>query len=189
MFACGKWHFPLLLWGYLVFAVRIFGVVLTGKLFRRLTSWTLRWFLKLLGKPKNVWNHSGIFKSNHQPCCQEANPNGCPKSAFQSPVTSHHLLLPFWIWLVLTHCTGFHWHFIACPLSPRLDFVCCLPAATHTIRHSKDKRVLSTQQLTKKRDNLPMCLFAEEHSINSINGDKEDLIIIYNNSLVVLNPH
>lgn len=93
MFACEKWHFPLLLWGYLVFAVRIFGVVLTGELFQRLTSWTLRWFLKLLGRPKNVWNHSGIFKSNHQPCCQEANPNGCPKSAFQSPARASPSLL------------------------------------------------------------------------------------------------
>lgn len=67
--------------------------------------------------------------------------------------------------------------------------VCCLPAATHTICHSKDKRVLSTQQLTKKKSNSPMCLFAEEHSMNSINGDKEDLIGTYNNSVVVLKPH
>lgn len=66
--------------------------------------------------------------------------------------------------------------------------VCCLPAATHTIRHSKDKRVLSTQQLTKKKSHSPMCLFAEEHSINSTNGDKEDLIGTYNNFVVVLNP-
>lgn len=66
--------------------------------------------------------------------------------------------------------------------------VCCLPAATHTIRHSKDKRVLSTQQLTKKRSNSPMCLFAGEHSINSINGDKEDLIGTYNNCCCFKTP-
>lgn len=34
-----------------------------------------------------------------------------------------------------------------------------------------------------------MCLFAEEHSINSIKGDEEDLIGTYNNSVVVLKPH
>ena len=48
MFLCEKVAFPFAV-------VRMFGGVLSGKLFQqRLTSWRLRWFLKLLGKLNNV---------------------------------------------------------------------------------------------------------------------------------------
>lgn len=77
MFACEKVAFPFAV-------VTMFGVVLSGQLFPCLTSWRLRWLLKLLGKPNNVWNHYGIFKSNYQPCHQEENPNGCPRSVLES---------------------------------------------------------------------------------------------------------
>lgn len=180
MFACEKVAFPFAV-------VSMFDVVLSGRLFWQcLTSWRLRWFLKLLGKPNNFSNHYGIFKSNYQPCHQEDNPNVCPKSVLQSLVRA----FPSFLNLADSH-TLHKLPLAFLSLSPKPSTwlsVCCLPAATHTVCHSKDKRVLSTQQLTKKKSNSPMCLFAEEHSINSINGDKKDLIVTYNNS-VVLKPH
>lgn len=64
--------------------------------------------------------------------------------AVQNQSYSHYpgLLLPFWIWLILTHCTSFHWHSLACPLSPQLDFLSAasqqqhIPSATQRIKES-----------------------------------------------------
>jgi len=68
--------------------VRMFGVVLSGKLFQQhLTSLRLGWFLKLLGKTKMSRNHYGTFKSDYQWCHQEDNPNGLTVTSqgFSSP--------------------------------------------------------------------------------------------------------
>lgn len=117
------------------------GVVLCGKVFQQyLISWRLRQFLKLLGKSNNLWNHDGICKSNYHLCHQEDNPNGYPKSV--STDTRQGFSFPFWIWLILTHCRSFHWHFLACSLSPGLDFLSAasqqphIPSATQRIKES-----------------------------------------------------
>ena len=170
-----KWHFPLLLWGCLVLSS-------LASYFNNIwLPWGWDGFWNCWGKQKcleitmapSKATISGVIRKTIQMASRSLARVSPPPLKLADSHTLHKLPLAF----------------LSLSSKPSTWLsVCCLPAVTHTIRHSKDKRVLSTQQLTKKKSNSPMCLFTEEHSINSINGDKEDLTVTYNNSVVVLKP-